>query len=103
MKKYIIISLSLIAFSLVVAFGNLEAMVPHKNEQTFDKEDASTVTDNYIPTDCPNPSIKGEISIEGEKLYHTSLSYHYHKVTPVVLFCTVADAEASGYTEVIRQ
>jgi hypothetical protein len=56
---------------------------------------------------CEAPKIKGNISDDGQKIYHVPGGAYYDRVDVELnkgeqLFCTEADAEAAGYTKSLR-
>lgn len=46
---------------------------------------------------CSNPTIKGNITSKGDKIYHVSGGAFYEKTKAEEMFCTEKDAEAAGY------
>jgi len=46
---------------------------------------------------CPNPKIKGNITKNGEKIYHVPNSPQYNATKAEVMFCTEKEAQAAGF------
>ena len=46
---------------------------------------------------CTNPTIKGNINSQGEKIYHIPSGQYYQITKPEELFCTENEAQAAGF------
>lgn len=46
---------------------------------------------------CDNPTIKGNLSSSGEKIYHSPGQQYYERTDAEEMFCTAEEAEAAGY------
>lgn len=62
-------------------------------------EDVTTPSTPEPSTDdsCTNPTIKGNISSSGEKIYHMPGQQYYDRTNAEEMFCTEQEAQAAGY------
>jgi micrococcal nuclease len=63
----------------------------YATEQGFDEEAVKK------KNGCENPTIKGNIRKDGEKIYHLPNSPHYQVTKAEVMFCTEEEAKAAGF------
>lgn len=66
---------------------------PAPSPKEEEKEDDSKV----ITKECTAPTIKGNISSSGEKIYHIPSGAFYDRTDAEEMFCTEAEAQSAGY------
>jgi len=81
-----------------------------KNGVTSDKskpsaktqDSSSTTTQQPTIGSCKKPTIKGNISSKGDKIYHVPGGQSYESTKAEEMFCSEADAEAAGFRKAKR-
>jgi micrococcal nuclease len=70
-------------------------MIKNATESGFDED--ATEQEN-----CTNPTIKGNIRKDGEKIYHLPTSPQYSVTKAEMMFCTEEEAKAAGFRPALR-
>lgn len=79
--------------------GNTDANDGENESPTVEQPEVPPTTSPGVPIigSCTNPTIKGNDSSSGDKIYHTPTSQYYDDTIPEVMFCTTEDAINAGY------
>lgn len=80
-----------------IGIWSIENYVTEKgfnDSTTIESKQEKTITER---TDCPNPTIKGNINSKGEKIYHLSSGQYYGITKAEEMFCTETEAQAAGF------
>lgn len=69
----------------------------YATDQGFQPEVVEQQNDEQMTANCANPTIKGNHSSSGERIYHVPGGQFYEKTKAEEMFCTEEEAIAAGY------